>query len=53
MKSISFEVPDEYPMIALACIALCFQCVIMSYVVVVPARIKYFSNDFMKENFAK
>ncbi len=50
---ISFEVPEEYPWTILACIALCLECVLVSIVVVVPARKRYFYSDFMKANFAK
>ena len=50
---ISFEVPEEYPWIILACIALCLECVLVSILVVVPARKRYFYSDFMKANFAK
>ena len=51
--TISFSVPDEYPMIVLACVAVCFQCYFVAMAVVVPARKKLFNNQFMKDNFAK
>ena len=50
---ISFDVPDEFPLTALACVALSFQCFIMAFLIVVPARYKYFSNEHMKTHFAK
>ena len=50
---ISFEIPDEYPWTVLACIALCLECVLVSAMIVVPARKKYFPNEFMKKNFAE
>ena len=51
--AISFEVPDEYPKIVLAIVVLFVQCIVISFALVVPARIKIFNNPFMKEKFAK
>ncbi len=50
---ISFEIPEEYPWTILACIALCLECVLVSILIVVPARKRYFYGDFMKANFKK
>ncbi len=49
---ISFEVPDEYPWIVLACLVLCIEAFFMS-LLVVKARAKHFPNDFMKQNFGQ
>ena len=49
---ISFEVPEEYPWTIMACIALCFEAVFVS-TLVVKARKRFFYSDFMKTNFAK
>jgi hypothetical protein len=50
---ISFDLPDEYPMIALGCVVLCFQCILLAFILVVPARKAIFNNEHMKEHFAK
>ncbi len=52
MKQIQFNIPDEYPSILLALIILCFQPILVGFLVVVPMRFKYFNKDFMKQ-FAK
>ena len=45
---IQFEVPDDYPMILLAVVALCFQCVLVSFFIVVPLRKKIFTPQVME-----
>ena len=49
---ISFDVPDEYPWIVLACLVLCIEAFFAS-LFVVKARAAHFPNEFMKENFGK
>ena len=33
----------------LACVLLCFQCILINLVVVVKARLKYFNKEFMAQ----
>ena len=49
---ITFNVPDEYPWIVLACLLLCLEAFLAS-LLVVKYRVKHFPNEFMKENFGK
>eukprot|EP00347_Sterkiella_histriomuscorum_P010709 403375226 len=46
---VTFSVPDEYPCIVLAIIALCSLCQVVAMAIVVPARKKYFSAQHMKQ----
>ena len=41
--SITITLPDEYPWILLCLVILCFECIAVGFVVVVPRRIKYFN----------
>ena len=47
MKSFSFEVPDEYPNVLLACMILSVECILTNYMMIVPGRIKNFPQAWM------
>ena len=49
MKEINFYVPSEYPLVILTAVIICFECIIVGYVAVVPKRIKYFNKEFMSK----
>ena len=48
MKSISFDVPDEYPWVILGCLILCFECA-MTAILGSKQRQKCFTEDYMKK----
>ena len=38
----------EFPLVMLAIVILCLECVIIGFVVVGPARMKHFNAEFME-----
>ena len=47
--AISIVVPKEFPYIILSLVVLCFECVVISFVVVGSARKKHFNKKFMEQ----
>ena len=47
MKSFSFEVPEEYPNVLLACMILSVECILANYLMIVPGRMKAFPQLWM------
>ena len=39
--------PDEYPNVMLCAVILAAECIIVNYIMVVPARMKHFNPAFM------
>ena len=45
----SMVLPKEYPLIALSCVILCIECFSLGILVVAPARLKFFSKEYMEQ----
>ena len=46
---VSIVVPWEFPLVLLSIVIVCLECVVIGYVVVIPARIKHFNKAFMQQ----
>ena len=42
-------IPKEYPLVLLCLFVLCFECWLISFIVVVPARTRTFTKEFMQQ----
>lgn len=47
--AISIVVPKEFPYIVLSLVIICFECIVISFVVVGSARYKHFNKKFMEQ----
>ena len=45
--AVVITLPKEFPMVLLSGLILCFECWIIGMVVVVPARMRTFTKEFM------
>ena len=49
MKAVTLTIPEEYPLVVFLSVILAFECIVVGFAAVIPARIKHFPVTFLKQ----